>query len=221
MVADEWNLTTTDEDLPEDVVAVYLPGSSSHFGVPALLGRRLIPSDAPMGQDPQPVVVLGYKFWQRHYNAIRRARPHAAAGSQELHHRGSGAAALYLGRRRRLPAVLKVQDPASGYVYPALGRESPARRPTRNCSRCWSSSRHGAGPRFPPSSGCAARPERMLGSDLGHTLFLLLGGGGAAAGRSAAPTSRFCCWRAAPPGSTNWRFAPPWAPAAGASCASC
>jgi predicted permease len=67
---DEWNLTTTDEDLPEDVVAVYLtPNATTHFGVPALHGRGLISSDAPDGQDPQPVVVLGHKFWQRHYAA--------------------------------------------------------------------------------------------------------------------------------------------------------
>jgi len=67
---DEWNLTTTDEDLPEDVAAMYLtPNASTHFGVPALMGRGLIPSDAPDGQDPQPVAVLGYKFWRRHYNA--------------------------------------------------------------------------------------------------------------------------------------------------------
>jgi putative ABC transport system permease protein len=67
---DEWNLTTTDEDLPEDVVAVYLtPNATTHFGVPALLGRGLIPSDAPDGQDPQPVAVLSHKFWQRHYGA--------------------------------------------------------------------------------------------------------------------------------------------------------
>ena len=34
----------------------------------AVLGRPLLPSDAPEGQDPQPVVVLGYKFWQRYYS---------------------------------------------------------------------------------------------------------------------------------------------------------
>ena len=66
---DQWNLTTTGGELPEDVNAVYLTGNGfSHFGVPALLGRGLIPGDAPEGQDPQPVAVLGYKFWQRHYN---------------------------------------------------------------------------------------------------------------------------------------------------------
>ena len=66
---DQWNLTTTGGELPEDVNAVYFTGNGfNHFGVPALLGRGLIPSDAPEGQDPQQVAVLGYKFWQRHYN---------------------------------------------------------------------------------------------------------------------------------------------------------
>ncbi len=65
-----WNLTTTDEDLPQDVPSIQLTANSgAHFGVPALLGRTLIPSDAPDGQDPQPVVVLSYRFWQRHFNA--------------------------------------------------------------------------------------------------------------------------------------------------------
>ncbi|HET8925868.1 MAG TPA: ABC transporter permease [Candidatus Acidoferrum sp.] len=66
---DEWNLTTTEGDLPEDVQAVYLTSNSfAHFGVPTLLGRGLLPSDAPDGQDPENVAVLGYQFWQRHYN---------------------------------------------------------------------------------------------------------------------------------------------------------
>ena len=65
---DQWNLTTTDSDLPEDVRASYLsPDDPSHWGIPALMGRWLMPSDAPFGKDPQPVVVIGYKFWQRYY----------------------------------------------------------------------------------------------------------------------------------------------------------
>ena len=65
-----WNLTTTDEDLPQDVPSTQLSGNAGiHFGVPALLGRTLLPSDAPEGEDPQPVVLLSYKFWQRHFNA--------------------------------------------------------------------------------------------------------------------------------------------------------
>jgi predicted permease len=69
---DEWNLTTTGGDLPEDVNAIYLTGNAFHqLGVPALLGRGLQPSDAPEGADPEPVAVLGYKFWQHHYNSER------------------------------------------------------------------------------------------------------------------------------------------------------
>ncbi len=63
-----WNLTTTDGDLPEDVRALSVyPGFTDHWGVPAMMGRWLIPSDAPLGSDPQPVVVLSYKFWQRYF----------------------------------------------------------------------------------------------------------------------------------------------------------
>jgi hypothetical protein len=69
---DDWNLTTTDSDVPDDVAGCYLTSNAfDHFGVPALLGRGLIPSDAPDGQDPQPVAVLSYQFWQRHYNGDR------------------------------------------------------------------------------------------------------------------------------------------------------
>jgi putative ABC transport system permease protein len=65
---DGWNLTTTDGDIPEDVVASYItPNAPNHWGVPALMGRWLIPADAPSGQDPARVVVLGYQFWQRYY----------------------------------------------------------------------------------------------------------------------------------------------------------
>lgn len=66
---DSWNLTVTGHDLPEDVNADYFTSNGfNYFGVPPLLGRQLQPSDAPDGQDPQPVVVLSYKFWQRHFN---------------------------------------------------------------------------------------------------------------------------------------------------------
>jgi predicted permease len=65
---DYWNLTTTDGDLPEDVKASYLsPDDPNHWGTKALMGRWLMPSDAPFGQDALPVVVLGYNFWQRYY----------------------------------------------------------------------------------------------------------------------------------------------------------
>ena len=66
---DGWNLTTTDSDLPEDVVACYLtPNAPSHWGTPAMMGRWLIPADALPGKEPERVVVLGYRFWQRYYS---------------------------------------------------------------------------------------------------------------------------------------------------------
>jgi predicted permease len=67
-VADGWSLTVTGSDLPEDVEAGYLSSNAfNYFGVPPALGRGLQPSDAIDGQDPQPVVVLSYKFWKRHF----------------------------------------------------------------------------------------------------------------------------------------------------------
>jgi predicted permease len=65
---DWWNLTTTDGDLPEDVQSIHIsPNAPNHWGIPALKGRWLIPSDAPYGEEPQRVVVLGYQFWQRYF----------------------------------------------------------------------------------------------------------------------------------------------------------
>ncbi len=66
---DDWSLTVTGHDLPEDVQGVYLSSNAfNFFGVLPALGRGLIPSDAIDGQEPQPVAVLSYKFWRRHFN---------------------------------------------------------------------------------------------------------------------------------------------------------
>src|SRR6201984_2491273 len=68
VLMDWWNLTTTDGDLPEDVQTNYIdPNAPNHYGIRAQMGRWLIPSDAPPGQTPQPVVVLTHHFWQRYY----------------------------------------------------------------------------------------------------------------------------------------------------------
>ena len=64
-----WNLIITGSDVPEDVKGVYFTGNAfQFFGLPALLGRYIQPSDAPDTQDPQPVAVLSYNFWRRHFN---------------------------------------------------------------------------------------------------------------------------------------------------------
>jgi predicted permease len=65
---DGWSLTVTGSDVPDDVQAVMLTGTGFQFlGMSPLLGRYFLPADAPDGRDPQPVAVLSYKFWQRHY----------------------------------------------------------------------------------------------------------------------------------------------------------
>jgi predicted permease len=67
-----WNLTVTGGDVPEDLQAMYFTGNVFQMlGVPAMLGRYYVPSDAPDGQDPRPVIVLSYKFWMHHYNGDR------------------------------------------------------------------------------------------------------------------------------------------------------
>jgi putative ABC transport system permease protein len=63
------NASIGGSDFPEDVMAIDFSSNAFDFlGVPPALGRTLQPTDANGGQDPAPVVVLGYKFWQRHFN---------------------------------------------------------------------------------------------------------------------------------------------------------
>jgi putative ABC transport system permease protein len=66
------NLAVTGGDIPEDVVAFSGVGETfPTIGVPPLLGRNPGPSDSPDGQEPQPVVMLHYRFWERHFNGDR------------------------------------------------------------------------------------------------------------------------------------------------------
>ena len=72
IIIDGWSLTVTGNDIPEDLQGSYMSSNAfQFFGVPMFLGRGLQPSDAIDGQDPSPVVVLSYKFWQRHYSSDR------------------------------------------------------------------------------------------------------------------------------------------------------
>ena len=104
---DGWNLTTTDGDIPEDVVASYIsPNAPNHWGVPALMGRWLIPADAPAGSGPRarrrarlPVlaaVLLGRSGC---------GRPHDPTRAQGLSDRRRDAAALPLARSGHLHAA--------------------------------------------------------------------------------------------------------------------
>jgi len=67
----EWDITGN--DLPEALISTDLtPNGFEYFGVHALLGRGLQPSDVSSGQVAQPVTALAYKFWLRYYNADPR-----------------------------------------------------------------------------------------------------------------------------------------------------
>ena len=76
--------TITGSDVPDDARVVEMTGSHIQFlGLPPLLGRYFVPSDAPDGQDPQPVAVLSFKFWQRHY----RGDPAVVGKTIQLNHK--------------------------------------------------------------------------------------------------------------------------------------
>lgn len=66
------NLSTTGNagsgDLPEDIACMmWTTNAIEYFGVPPVMGRGFGQADALEGQEPQPVAMLSYLFWQRHY----------------------------------------------------------------------------------------------------------------------------------------------------------
>ncbi|HKN75694.1 MAG TPA: ABC transporter permease [Candidatus Acidoferrum sp.] len=67
--------------LPEDISGIYLTeNAGSFFGVRPLLGRNIEPYDAENGG--HSVVVLNYRFWQRHYGGD----PHIIGQTLEINH---------------------------------------------------------------------------------------------------------------------------------------
>ncbi len=84
VVANYTNQTLTGSDVPDDAIVVEMTGTHFQFlGMRPLLGRYFNPADAPDGKDPQPVAVLGYKFWQRHY----RGDPSVVGKTIQLNHK--------------------------------------------------------------------------------------------------------------------------------------
>jgi predicted permease len=73
----------TGREIPENVDAIGLISNGfTDLGVPPLLGRGLLPSDAVDGQDPQPVTVLSHRFWQTHF----LSEPHVIGTTIQLDH---------------------------------------------------------------------------------------------------------------------------------------
>ncbi|HXJ41248.1 MAG TPA: ABC transporter permease [Bryobacteraceae bacterium] len=66
MATDPQLALMTGERSPESVTAVTVTGGAFDFmGVRPLIGRTIQPFDVGPGGEPQPVVVISYKFWQR------------------------------------------------------------------------------------------------------------------------------------------------------------
>ena len=58
----------TGHEVPENVDAIGLIATGfTDLGVPPVLGRGLLPSDAIEGQDSESVTVLSHQFWQTHF----------------------------------------------------------------------------------------------------------------------------------------------------------
>src|SRR6187399_3045209 len=67
-VSNTWEMTLTGQDLPEAVRTQYFSANALNvLGVPPLLGRVFNEADGPAGEQPQRVVMLTYRFWQRHF----------------------------------------------------------------------------------------------------------------------------------------------------------
>ncbi len=100
-------MTLTGPEFPENVNEIGIIGTGfNDLGVPPLMGRGIAPSDAVDGHDPQPVTVLSFKFWQKHFfGDPNRAGQDAATEPQELHRCRRGRAAGHLVQRRCLFAA--------------------------------------------------------------------------------------------------------------------
>src|ERR1700704_2180646 len=67
-VSNTWEMTLTGQDLPEAVrTQDFSANALNVLGVPPLIGRVFNEADGPAGEQPQRVVVLTYRFWQRHF----------------------------------------------------------------------------------------------------------------------------------------------------------
>jgi predicted permease len=76
-----WEMTLTGQELPEAVRTQYFSTNALNvLGVPPLFGRVFNEADGPAGEPPQRVVVLTYRFWQRHFGG----RPEAVGQTLSL-----------------------------------------------------------------------------------------------------------------------------------------
>src|SRR6476661_2719869 len=76
-----WQMTLTGRGVPEAVPTQHFSADGLNvLGVQPLLGRVFNEADGPAGEQPQRVVVLTYRFWQRHFGG----RPEAVGQTLDL-----------------------------------------------------------------------------------------------------------------------------------------
>ena len=69
---DRRSVVLTESGLPEAVIQEYFsPNAFEFFGVPPLFGRTFSPQDTGDESKVEPVGVLSYSFWQRHFSGRR------------------------------------------------------------------------------------------------------------------------------------------------------
>jgi len=79
--SNNWQMTLTGRGVAEAVPTQELSADGLNvLGVPPLLGRVFNEADGPAGEQPQRVVVLTYRFWQRHFGG----RPEAVGQTLSL-----------------------------------------------------------------------------------------------------------------------------------------
>jgi predicted permease len=68
LVTEYHAMNLTGHEVPENVSVRGISANTfSDLGVPPSMGRGILPSDTPDGHETQPVVVISYDFWRRHY----------------------------------------------------------------------------------------------------------------------------------------------------------
>jgi predicted permease len=66
--SNSWQMTLTGRGVPQAVPTQYFSADGLNvLGVQPLLGRVFNEADGPVGEQPQRVVVLTYRFWQGHF----------------------------------------------------------------------------------------------------------------------------------------------------------
>ena len=122
-----YDMTLAGEDFPETVRTQYLSATGLNVSGFALLGRVFNEADGPAGEQARRVVVLTYRFWQRHFGARPEALGQTLYLNREPYLRDWRAATSILaaGPEILVPLDLKF-DPTLASVGARVARPGPS-----------------------------------------------------------------------------------------------